>query len=238
MKLKISLAGCFAVIALSTIITFLDKIHFPKDAEDSLEKIMNHTIRVGFTNASPWVYPADGKPEGIEADIVANFAKTLNAKVDWVEGTEEQLYKALRRDEIDILIAGITDETLWHKEVGLTKPYIETEIVIGQPASPVLSNQKAPVEGQWVAVKKGTDQGYHVRKMNAKPFYTTQLPATRMFSAAYEWQLQKWQLQNTGIVLEKESHVIGVPPGENALLLALDKYLFCNKASIRKQLTD
>jgi polar amino acid transport system substrate-binding protein len=235
MKLMINMVGVAAIVAVSAVTTFLNNFRFPRDAEDSLDKIQNNSIRVGFTNATPWVWPSGDSASGIEAEIVTEFAKSLNAKVEWVEGTEEQLYDALKKDEIDMLVAGITAKTPWKEEVGLTKPYIETQIVIGQHPSQKL-NAQSPIEGQWVAVKKGTDEGYFVRKKKAKPFYTSQLPANNMLSAGYDWQLQKWNLQSTGIVLEKESHVIAVPPGENGFLLALDKYLFLHKESIRKQL--
>ena len=223
------------VILISTLAAFLQHIHFPKDAEKTLDKVSNGTLRVGFTNAEPWVYPSALGAQGIEANIVTGFAQTLHAKVEWIKGTEEQLYNALRRGEIDILIGGITDKTPWKEEIGVTKPYIETSIVIAQPSSQSSNNQQPSVEGQWVAVKKGTDEGYYVRKKKAKPFYTTQLPAGNMLAAGYDWQVQDWKMSNTGIVL-KRGHVIAVPPGENAFLLALDKYLFEHKEAIKSAL--
>src|SRR3954447_5247418 len=232
MKLMIGLG----VILISTLAAFLQHIDFPKDAEKTLGKVSNGTIRVGFTNAAPWVYPSATGAQGIEANIIINFAQTLHAKVEWIEGTEEQLYNALKRGEINILIGGITDKTPWKEEIGLTKPYIETSIVIAQPSAQPSNNQQPSIEGQWVAVKKGTDEGYYVRKKDAKPFYTTQLPAANMLSAGYDWQVQEWNMHNTGIVLKKESHVMAVPPGENAFLLALDKYLFEHKEAIKKAL--
>ena len=75
-----------------------------------------------------------------------------------------------------------------------------------------------------------------MRKKAAKPFYTTQLPAANMLSVGYDWQVQEWNMHNTGIVLKKESHVMAVPPGENAFLLVLDKYLFEHKEAIRSAL--
>ena len=224
------------LILMSTLAAFLQHIHFPKDAEKTLDKVSNGTIRVGFTDAEPWVYPSATGAQGIEADIVTNFANTLHAKIDWVQGTEEQLYNALKRGEINILIGGITDQTPWKEKIGLTKPYLETSIVIAQPSSQASNNQKPSIEGQWVAVKKGTDEGYYIRKKDAKPFYTTQLPAANMLSVGYDWQVQVWKMHNTGIVLKKEGHVIAVPPGENAFLLALDKYLFEHKEAIRESL--
>jgi polar amino acid transport system substrate-binding protein len=223
-------------IFMTSLAAFLQHIDFPKDAEKTLDKVSNGTIRVGFTNAAPWVYPSASGAKGIEAGIVTSFAATLHAKVEWIEGTEEQLYTALRRNEIDILIGGITDETPWKQEIGLTKPYLETSIVVAQPSSQALGNQQASIEGQSVAVKTGTDEGYFIRKKKAKPYYTTQLPAINMLSVGYDWQVQNWKMINTGIVLKKEGHVIAVPPGENAFLLALDKYLFDHKDAIKSAL--
>jgi polar amino acid transport system substrate-binding protein len=225
---------CFVFLFLSGLTAFFTQIHFPNDPEHSLDKISNGTIRVGFTHAEPWVFPSDSGARGIEAFLIAAFAKTVNAKIDWTEGTEEQLYNALKHHEIDILLAGITDETPWKNEIGLTQPYLETETVIGQPVSQPLTGSS--IKDQWVAVRKGTDLGYYIRKKKAKPFYTDRLPVSNMPSTGYDWQLINWKLKSTGIVLKKEKHVMAVPPGENGFLLALDKFLFINKSLIKEQL--
>jgi len=207
MKLIINVAGGIAIVVITSITAFLHKVQFPKDAEDSLEKVRNHTIRVGFTNAAPWVYPSATRAQGIEAAIVSDFAKTLHAKTDWVEGTEEQLYTALKKNEIDILIAGITAKTPWKEEVGVTKPYLETEIVNGAPPSSAVNNSSS-LEGQWVAVKKGTVQGYYVRKRKARVFYTERLPAHNRLCVGYNWQLDNWRLQNTGLTPAVDKRIL------------------------------
>jgi polar amino acid transport system substrate-binding protein len=235
MKLMVSLVGVVMLFVFGSLTDLFEKIHFPNDGEDTLKKVQNGTLRVGFTNAEPWISSTGTGAQGLEAGIINEFAASLHAKVSWIQGTEEQLYKALRRNEIDVLLAGITDQTPWKKEVGLTRPYLETAVVVGRPSSLQGSNNSSSIEGQTIAVKPGTVAGYLLRKKKAQPFYTEQLPAGNMLSAGYDWQLQQWGLQNTGIELEKERHVMAVAPGENAFLLALDKFLYSNKESISKQ---
>ena len=58
------------VVLASTLLAFLQKLPFPKDSEKTLDKVHNGTLRAGFTNAAPWVYPSNNGAQGIEANII------------------------------------------------------------------------------------------------------------------------------------------------------------------------
>lgn len=99
--------------------------NFPKDPEETLRKVTNDTLIVGYSENSPWVIKTESEPEGLEPAIVKAYAKTLNATVKWHNNTEQNLFKMLEERKIHLVIAGITQNTPWEKKAGLTRPYLE-----------------------------------------------------------------------------------------------------------------
>ena len=208
--------------------------HFPKDPEDTLKRVRQEkTLRVGYTNAAPWVVPSGPEPQGIEPELVRAFARQLGARVAWVAGTEQRLYQALEQHELDLLIAGTTAESPWKEQVGLTRPYLETAVYVGSAPGVVVG---VDIKDQPVAVAAGTDIGHYVREEDAVPTYRPRLPDGAPLAAGYAWQLRRWGYRNLGIRLKDESHVMAVPPGENAWLLALETFLHKSKAQVTKLL--
>lgn len=204
--------------------------HFPKDPEDTLTRVQHDKmLRVGYTNAEPWVVPSGPEPQGIEPALVRTLARKLGARVAWVAGTEQHLYQALAQHELDLLIAGTTAESPWKEEVGLTRPYLETAVYVGAAPGVVVG---ADIKDQPVAVAAGTDIGHCVREEDAVPTYRPQLPDGAPLAAGYAWQLRRWGYRNLGIRLKDEGHVMAVPPGENAWLLALETFLYAHKGQL------
>lgn len=101
--------------------------NFPKDPDHTLEKVKGGTLIVGYSENPPWVIKTTSEPTGIEAELIKEFAKSINATIHWKNGTEESLIESLEKDEIHLLIAGLTKETPWEKKAGLTRPYIDHE---------------------------------------------------------------------------------------------------------------
>ena len=99
--------------------------NFPKDPENTLENVKNGTLLVGYSENPPWVTEADSVPTGIEPELVKEFAQSLNAKVEWKNDTEQNLFEDLEKKKIHLVIAGITETNPWKKKVGLTRPYVQ-----------------------------------------------------------------------------------------------------------------
>jgi len=207
--------------------------HFPKDPGGTLKRVRHGTLRVGYTQAPPWVAPASAGPQGIEPALVRALARHLGARIEWVPGTEQHLYEALARQQLDLLAAGITDESPWKEDVGLTRPYAQTAVYVGtSPSTPA----GIVLKGQPVAVAAGTDLGHYVRERQATPVPVPHLPGGHPLAAGYEWQLPRWGYRRLGQPLKQENHVLAVPPGENAWLLAVETFLYQQQGEVHRLL--
>lgn len=97
---------------------------FPADPKNTLNDVTNGVLKVGYSENKPWVFKTQNGVEGIEAEMIKNFADSLHAKIEWINGTEEILFEMLEKNELDVVIAGLTNKTPWKsKKVGLTRPY-------------------------------------------------------------------------------------------------------------------
>ncbi len=104
----------------------------PRDPERSLETARGGTLRVGVTDAPPWLErPRPGgpgaEPSGPEAELVRAFAASIGARVAWVPGPLDDLMERLERFELDLVAAGLTEGTAWQGRVGLSTPWLEEE---------------------------------------------------------------------------------------------------------------
>lgn len=101
---------------------------FPTDPEGTLERVEDGTLRVGVSQNPPWVETPDGQePQGKEPDLIRNFATGIGAGVEWTENGEEQLFDALERGDLDMVIGGFTDQTPWTEYGAVTRPYTEEQ---------------------------------------------------------------------------------------------------------------
>lgn len=108
-------------------LSFVLGCDLPRDPEGTLHRVRSGVVRVGVTPHGPWVETDAGKPPtGIEPALVEDFARQLDARVQWYRGSETQLIEALEAYELDLVVGGVTDDTLWSDRVGLSQPYAET----------------------------------------------------------------------------------------------------------------
>ena len=113
----------YPIFLLILLLGFCSCTNFPKDPEKTLQKVKNGTLVVGYSENPPWVVKTDSIPGGIEPELVKAFAKTLNAKVEWKNGTEQNLVEDLEKKKVHLFIAGITDDSPWKNKAGFTRPF-------------------------------------------------------------------------------------------------------------------
>lgn len=100
---------------------------YPKDVKATLQKVQNHqALRVGLIEHEPWVVRGASEPQGIEVEIITDFAQNLNAATHWTFLSEAEATEKLKNHELDLVVGGLTQDSPRKKEVGFTRPYLKT----------------------------------------------------------------------------------------------------------------
>jgi ABC-type amino acid transport substrate-binding protein len=118
------IAGAAAVIAAFVLTAC--SVSIPADPNGTLDAVRGGILRVGVSpNGDLTAVDGTGQVSGSEPEAVEEFASTLDATVVWTVGSEEALVRGLENDSLDLVIAGLTDETPWMDKAGMTRPYRE-----------------------------------------------------------------------------------------------------------------
>lgn len=98
---------------------------YPRDTYDTYEEVKDGVLLVGYTENSPWVYSTSNGLDGIEVKIIENFARSVNAEIEWVEMNEQSLLENLEHRNLHLVISGLTKESPWMKRIAVTGTYLE-----------------------------------------------------------------------------------------------------------------
>lgn len=118
--------------------------HYPADPDGTLDRVSGGVLRVGVSHQPPWVVTSDGgeaDPEGVEVDLIEEYAATLDAEIEWHAGGEEHLVSRLAEQELDMVIGGLTDASPWESDAALTTSYVESVGVDGSTNKHVMAVQ-------------------------------------------------------------------------------------------------
>ena len=197
----------------------------PADVDGALDRLRDGgPLRVGVTEHEPWVSLAGSDPIGVEVGLVREFAARQGARVDHTTGSEQELVEGRHRRELDVVVGGVTDRTRWAKQVAMTKPYLTTHVVVGVP------HDRGAPEGTRVAVRAGTEAE---RLLEREGGLVADRRDTLRGARGQVAAVDDWLLDDLGLTeartLSAEEHVMLAAPGENALLVALERFLLDRK---------
>lgn len=128
-------------VALTTTVLTLAAcgVTVPTDPDGTLDAVRGGELRVGVSPHEPWtVVPGDGPPTGLEVDLVAGFADTLDAEVTWTTGGEEELVGDLEDGALDLVVGGLTASTPWTSKAAVTVSYVTVTDPDGKPEGHVM----------------------------------------------------------------------------------------------------
>jgi polar amino acid transport system substrate-binding protein len=207
----------------------------PQDPDGTLDRVTGGTMRVGIAEADPWVTLDGGEPSGgVEVELVRRFARELGARVEWVDGSEEELVNAVKEGSLDLVIAGMTQNSRWQQDVAFTRPYAEARIVIGVPPGEA---DRSNFDGMRVAAERGSvEEALLENRTYALVDPIESLQGVEGPTAAFDYVLDDLQLEPSEVELQKEGHVMGVPLGENAWLVRLERFLLSREGEIQRLL--
>jgi polar amino acid transport system substrate-binding protein len=183
-----------------------------RDGGGTLARVRDGTMRVGVVEHRPWttVTPG-GAGGGIEGALVAEVARDLRARIEWVQAPESQLLRSLELGELDVVIGGLTDDNPWKWRVAFTKPIYTDTIVVGGPPG---TRRLHGLAGATVGVRIGDPAGAYVRKRGGRPWPVADIGQVPTLVAAPMWQLPGLGFVSSGVILYEARHVIAVAPGD------------------------
>ena len=225
----VALAILLAAVAVSG-------CQYPRDPDGTLNRVEGGVMRVGVVETDPWVLLDGEEPEGgAEVVLARRFAGDLGARIEWVQGSEEELVDAAKEGQVDLILAGLTNKSRWKKDVAFTRPYVETRSVVGTPAGRSYPDDFAGVP---VAVELGTEEeGLLEQRTDARVVPVTDLASRAGEPAAvHDYLLDDLDLTDSGTELDEAKHVMAVKLGENAFLVRLERFLLDREDEIRRLL--
>lgn len=100
----------------------------PADPDGTLQAVSGGELRVGVSPDPGLVTdrgPDGGTPTGILPDLIEGFADSIDAEIEWTEGSEETLVGMLEGGDLDLVAGGFTSDTPWIDKAGVTRGYPE-----------------------------------------------------------------------------------------------------------------
>lgn len=197
------------------LVAFLGGCDYPRDAAGTLDAVRGRTLHVGAVNAPPWLDTSDGRPAGIEADLVRRIAGEFDATVEWHYGGFEQLRLLLEQRQLDLLVGGNDRRSAMRQQVGISRAYATFDWWVLGGTAPVDGN----FDGAAVRVRHGSAVdmvnnagGRPVLSGNDVPFEVVPVESGRQPPGGL------WKLDST-------EHVVLLPPGEHGWLVAVDRVI-------------
>jgi polar amino acid transport system substrate-binding protein len=211
---------------------------YPRDPDGTLNRVEGGVMRVGVTAADPWVVLEGDRPVGgAEVELARRFARDLEARIEWVQGSEEELVDAAKEGQIDLILAGLTSKSRWKKDVAFTRPYVETQTVVGIPPGRSFPGDFAGVP---VAAELGTaEEGLLAQKTEARVVPVRDLaPRAGRPAAVPHYLLDDLRLTDSGTELDSAKQVMAVKLGENAFMVRLERFLLNREDEIERLLVE
>jgi polar amino acid transport system substrate-binding protein len=211
---------------------------YPRDPDGTLNRVEGGVMRVGVTEADPWVVLEGDRPVGgVEVELARRFAREVGARIEWVLGSEEELVDATKEGQVDLIVGGLTSKSRWKKDVALTRPYVESRSVVGIPAAESFPDDFAGVP---VAAELGSaEEGLLAQRTDARVVPVASLsPRAGLPAAVPHYLLDDLRLRDSGTELDKAKHVMAVKLGENAFLVRLERFLLDREEEIERLLVE
>jgi polar amino acid transport system substrate-binding protein len=225
-----------AVLLLATVAAAA--CQYPRDPDGTLNRVEGGVMRVGVIDADPWVVLEGERPVGgAEVELARRFARDVGARIEWVQGSEEELVDAAKEGQVDLIVGGLTSKSRWKKDVAFTRPYVETRTVVGIPAGESFPDDFAGVP---VAAELGTEEeGLLAQRTEARVVPVASLePLVGRPAAVPHYLLDDLELTDSGTELDKAKHVMAVKLGENAFLVRLERFLLNREDEIERLLVE
>lgn len=177
----------------------------PVDASDSYTECSGGTLRVGRLK--------EDKPA---QQWIEKFARQVEAEIDYYEGTPEQLHRALKEQQLHMVYGELESDSPFLQGVAISKPYHQSFTLVAH-------KEREPEENEWreagLKLSESTD------RLLARILTGKEPVPNSPFLLLTADQKQVPGMKAT-VVGETNRYVLALPPGENRLLVEVDKLLW------------
>lgn len=98
-------------------------LSLPLDPDGTLDAVRGGELRIGTSPDGDLVQVTGEQPSGPIVDLVDRFAESLDAEPEWTVASEETLVRMLEEGDLDLIAGGITPDTPWIDDAGVTRGY-------------------------------------------------------------------------------------------------------------------
>lgn len=113
----------FQIVALvATLALFAGCDHYPRDPEETLDRVQSGVMRVGVSHDPPFTV-LESKISGREVALVRGFARRLGARVAWRSGGHAVLMRELEHHRLDMVVGGHAKDSPWVERVATSRAY-------------------------------------------------------------------------------------------------------------------
>lgn len=115
------LSGNSKFLILSILTLFLFSCKLPEDPQSTLQNVLNsHTLKIGLC---PTI--GDQKVTQLENHMLEKLAAELQTKISWIVDNQENLYRKLEKNELNIVSCNIHADSPWKDQLAFTIPFEE-----------------------------------------------------------------------------------------------------------------
>lgn len=195
---------------------------YPVNIERPMADMHGGELNVGLSENPPWVINSDQGPAGLEVDIIRALAENMDATINWHWDSEGNLLAALSQYQLDLVIGGLTQDSNVSALAAPTKAYYQSRYSVGVPEGMSLPSN---LEGVEVAVPVVNHIAHALEKQDAIPRPTSELGSHHEAAANPTWWLRAHDYQTGDWEIATDHHVMALPKGENAWMLAVQRHL-------------
>ena len=204
----------------------LGACQYPRDVEGTLDRVSGGVMHVGISESDPWVRTGGREPGGVEVQLLKRFARTLDARIEWVRGSESDLVEALHGRKLDVVAAGLNRRSEWQRVTALTRPYLTTKIVIAAPDEATADELSSDLGGRRIAVEANSPEAAKLSQdTDAIPREVEDPTKAGGPVVVEDYMLDELGLVATDAELDEHEHCLAVAMGENAFLVELERFL-------------
>ncbi len=195
---------------------------YPVNIERPMADMEGGELNIGLSESPPWVIDTDQGPAGLEVEIIQALAENMGATINWHWGSEGNLLAALSQYQLDLVIGGLTQDSNVSALAAPTKAYYQSHYSVGVPEG---SSLPSNLEGIEVVIPAVNHIAHALKKEGAVPRPTSEPGAQGQAVANPSWWLRAHGYQVGDWEIATDHHVMALPNGENAWMLAVQRHL-------------